>query len=56
MASVGFRGLTMHQSEEGKVSTEIFGLEAPSFAEADQYEYIWNSIKTGADPVQNYQF
>lgn len=41
---------------EGVVETPMFTIKAPHFPDAEQYEFIWENIKTAPNPIENYTF
>ena len=56
MQSVCFQGISMTQESEDKVITGSFTIIAPTFPDAEQYEFIWDSLKSTAVPIQSYTF
>ena len=55
MADACQLGISAIQNDQLKVDTETYVLEAPNFA-GDEYEFDWDSIKSGLNPVDNYIF
>lgn len=51
-----FEGISTAQSKQGKDSNHTFTLLAPSFSKKEQYDFIWDSLKTGATPVDKFNF
>ena len=56
MQSACFQGISITQESEEKVVTGSFTIIAPTFPDAEQYEFIWDSLKSTAAPVQSYTF
>ena len=56
MQSACFQGISMTQESAEKVVTGSFTIIAPTFPDAEQYEFIWDSLKSTAVPVQSYTF
>lgn len=55
MADACQLGISAMQNNQLMVDTDTFVLEAPDFA-GDEYEFDWDSIKSGLNPVDNYIF
>ena len=51
-----FEGVVVSQSCQELVGTNTFTIKAPSFIEAEQYDFIWDVLKTVPAPVQIYPF
>lgn len=56
MSCACFEGISKIQWDQEKVETGTFIIHAPHFDDDEQYDFIWDNIKTGTDPVQNYAF
>ena len=57
MAAACFEGMSTIQDNQNQVTTESFDIYAPSFSDADQYEFVWDDIKqNNQNPVINYTF
>lgn len=56
MAEVCFEQITAIQNDQQKVVTGTFVIQAPTFTDADKYEFIWDDIKNIPNPVLNYTF
>lgn len=56
MQSACFEGISMAQDSEAKVETGTFNIIAPTFQDAEQYDFVWNDIKNQPDPVQIFNF
>lgn len=56
MAEVCFEQISAIQSNQQKVVTGTFVINAPSFTDAEQYEFIWDDIKVNPNVVENYPF
>ena len=56
MAEVGFNGIETSSIDESVVETELFTIHAPHFPEAEQYEFIWDTLKKTHNPVNSYTF
>lgn len=56
MAEVCFEQITAIQHDQQKVVTGTFVIQAPTFTDAEKYEFIWDDIKNNPNPVQNYTF
>lgn len=56
MQSACFEGISITQKDESKVVTGTFEITTPVFPDVEQYEFIWDEIKTKPDPVQKYPF
>ena len=56
MDNTCYEGFSTSQSVQGRVSNDTFRLLAPQFPEEEQYGFIWDTIKTGQEPVQQYRF
>ena len=44
------------QNKQDEVHTASFVIETPKFPDDEQYDFIWDKIKTKPDPVQKYSF
>lgn len=44
------------QNKQDEVHTASFVIETPKFPDDEQYDFIWDNIKTKPDPVQKYSF
>ena len=51
-----FEGNGVTQSSQDEVVTNTFTIKAPTFTDAEQYEFIWDDIKGNPDAVQKYIF
>ncbi|MCH5167952.1 MAG: hypothetical protein J1F35_08750 [Erysipelotrichales bacterium] len=56
VSEIGFNGIPIMQNHEKEVNTEYFKIKPPSFPEEEQYEFYWDDIKNGENPVQTYSF
>lgn len=56
MGNACFEGISFTQENQTILETETFKIIAPTFDEADQYEFIWETLKETPDPVLNYAF
>lgn len=56
MAEVCFEQITAIQHDQQNVVTGTFVIQAPTFTDAEKYEFIWDDIKNNPDSVQNYTF
>lgn len=57
MAIACFEGMSTIQDNQNQVKTESFDIYAPSFSDADQYEFVWDNIKQNNNhPVIDYPF
>ncbi len=56
MAEVCFEQVTAIQNDQQKVETGTFIISAPSFTDSEQYEFIWDDIKSNSNVVNNYIF
>lgn len=56
MAEVCFEQIMAIQNDQQKVVTGTFVIQAPTFTDADKYEFIWDVLKTDPNPVQKYLF
>lgn len=51
-----FEGNGIAQPRQDEVITNSFTIKAPTFTDAEQYEFIWDDIKGNSDAVQKYSF
>ena len=56
MAEVCFEQISAIQPNQQKVDTGTFTINAPSFTDAEQYEFIWDDIKMNPNIVDSYHF
>ena len=56
MAVACFEGISTIQEDQNKVETESFDIYAPSFSDAEQYEFVWNMMKDNDPAVLDYTF
>lgn len=56
MAEVCFEQVTEPQNNQQKVETGTFVIQAPNFADAEKYEFIWDDIKSNPNVVNSYSF
>lgn len=56
MQSACYESISITQGSEALVETRTFTIIAPTFPEAEQYEFIWDTIKNDPTPVANYTF
>ena len=56
MSHVGYSELGTTNIFEGTVETPMFTIKAPLFQAAEQYEFIWDVLKTDPNPIQKYTF
>ena len=48
--------VTAIQNDQQKVETGTFIIHAPTFIDAEQYEFIWDDIKANPNVVDSYSF
>ena len=53
---VCFEGFGTSQMQQDEVRNGTFTIKAPSFPDAEQYDFIWDVLKLDPNPVQNYSF
>lgn len=56
MQAACYEGISIAQSSEALVETGTFTIIVPTFPEAEQYEFIWDTLKNDPTPVANYTF
>lgn len=56
MAFCFVSGLSLSQDYQEKLEIEPFVIITPTFPDVEQYDFIWDVLKTDPDPVQNYTF
>lgn len=56
MDSVCFEGIATQQSDQSKVVNGTFTITAPTFPEAETYDFVWDNSKGVSVAVQNYAF
>ena len=56
MQAACYEGISIAQSSEALVETGSFTIIVPTFPEAEQYEFIWDTLKNDPTPVANYTF
>ncbi len=56
MSHLGFSEFGTTDINEGIVVTPIFTIRAPHFPDDEQYDFIWDIIKTTQEPFANYEF
>lgn len=49
-------GLHCAPNRQEELDLNDITVYAPHFPEEEQYEFIWDDIKEGSDPVQKYKF
>lgn len=56
MDIVCFEGISRVQESQERVSNGTFTLHAPTFPDAEQYDFVWDNSKGVRVAVQNYKF
>lgn len=56
MAESCFERITPIQNEIERVETGTFIIKIPHFSDAEQYDFIWDDIKSESNPFQFYNF
>lgn len=56
MDEVCFEGFGTSQMDQNEVRNGTFTVKVPQFSDDEQYEFVWDVLKTDPNPVQNYTF